>query len=577
MASEYADYFNGGNSMFPMSRELTMPTLSPTEVDNRGNFMFPIQDTRSIKAIDTGTANSGNATPMNQELSQHHTSKDFGYNGGPAGEFGQSKSLNATDNTPTNINQPPTGHPPPNAHQLEMLGRDASFSNNSQYDVGRTWNQSEGTNDYSRQSIDLDSGGVNTDISSNDLPGMTKEQFLARLNARWDHTPQTSRSSPDTANRVSRERSDKGWSPRSRHSQSPATTRTSQKAHSIVESTRKCSTSGQLSTAENADIVDLFGSSQSTVSDVSESQRKRRRVEEGSIVNQLSDNDGPDYGESNIGFGTGNQTSTSPPHWRPRSTQSSHSDSQLRRRPSGRENSIVTPPVLSPLPCSSTTRRNIGTGTAFNEIVKLRGMENYDAWSRAVRAAARKEGVWDMLTGQCMLPTPLPPNPSVAEQQEYQDNSVYWNNKKDLALGGLEGSLEEHIQESVDIQADECPRAVWLRLEQKYKPIENKMVYTLVQRLDNMSLKYYGSVERLAGELRQIQQKLESVKKSEGLPSWYFTIRFLHSLGMAYEEFVSGILATEAALVRDKEPGNELNFEQIVSRAILEEQRLTLR
>jgi len=211
-------------------------------------------------------------------------------------------------------------------------------------------------------------------------------------------------------------------------------------------------------------------------------------------------------------------------------------------------------------------RRNIGTGTAFNGLVKLRGTENYPEWSRAIRAAARKEGVWDIMTGQCVSPEPLRANATLAEQQEHQDNVVYWTNKTELALGGLEGSLEDHIQAPVD--NIECPRTMWLKLERDYKPTEDKALYTLIQRLDNISLKSCGNVERLATELRQIQDRIDHLKKNETLPGWYFVLRFLHSLGSAYEEFITNVLFDA-----HKDQEREFSFEHIVAQAIAEEQR----
>lgn len=213
-------------------------------------------------------------------------------------------------------------------------------------------------------------------------------------------------------------------------------------------------------------------------------------------------------------------------------------------------------------------RRNIGTGTAFNGLVKLRGRENYLEWARAIRAAARKEGVWDVMTGTCGPPKPINPRASLAEQQEYQDDILYWSNKTELALGGLEGSLEDHIQASVD--NIECPRKMWLILEQNYKPRESKDLYNLIQRLDNISLDDCGNVERLATELRQIQGRVGQLKSSESLPSWYFAFRFLHSLGSAYEDFTTKVLMEVHA-----NQEQDISFEQIVSQAIVEERRRT--
>ncbi|KAH8797724.1 hypothetical protein F5884DRAFT_150637 [Xylogone sp. PMI_703] len=242
-----------------------------------------------------------------------------------------------------------------------------------------------------------------------------------------------------------------------------------------------------------------------------------------------------------------------------------------------RQHSISNEGLLSPMsfkslsPCTSSMRRNIGNGMAFNGIVKLRGKENYQEWYRAVRAAARKEGVWDMLTGDCSRPHPPGPGASLAEQQEYHDNIVYWNSKSELALGGIEGSLEKSAQASVD--NIECPRAMWLKLERDYNPLGTKVLYDLMQKLDTLNLS--GDVEKLADDLRELKKRIDTQREADALPHWYYTIRFLRSLAPAYEEFVSSMMDRDAASGDDKHRFTELTFEQVVSKAMAEEQRHT--
>lgn len=214
-------------------------------------------------------------------------------------------------------------------------------------------------------------------------------------------------------------------------------------------------------------------------------------------------------------------------------------------------------------------RRNIGSGTAFQGIIKLQGASNYQDWVRAIRAAARKEGVWDMMTGLCQKPCPPKPGSSLAVQQRYHDDIVYWSNKSELALGGLEGSLSEAIQEYVD--NIECARAIWLRLEQKFKPVESKTVYNAVQELSSLSLRNTGGVEDLANKLRLSREKLNSLTRDALLPEWYFSVRFMLSLGHDYEDLISSVLSVESNFA-DNDAST--SFERIVARAMSEERRL---
>ncbi|KAK7968728.1 hypothetical protein PG988_007801 [Apiospora saccharicola] len=61
---------------------------------------------------------------------------------------------------------------------------------------------------------------------------------------------------------------------------------------------------------------------------------------------------------------------------------------------------------------------------------------------------------------------------TAAALQEYNDDLTYWNNKRDLALGGIDGSLAESVQAMADDV--ECAHGLWLRLEQVFKPSEQR-------------------------------------------------------------------------------------------------------
>lgn len=143
--------------------------------------------------------------------------------------------------------------------------------------------------------------------------------------------------------------------------------------------------------------------------------------------------------------------------------------------------------MYEPSPCNSAMRRTVGNGLSFQGITKLRGAENYEEWVRAVRAAARKEGVWDMMTGACERPcSPPRPGASTAALQDYNDDLTYWENKRDLALGGIEGSLAESVQPMAD--GIKCALALWRKLEQVFKPSEQKSLYSTMQKLESLSL-----------------------------------------------------------------------------------------
>ncbi|KAH6710544.1 hypothetical protein BKA61DRAFT_611901 [Leptodontidium sp. MPI-SDFR-AT-0119] len=221
-------------------------------------------------------------------------------------------------------------------------------------------------------------------------------------------------------------------------------------------------------------------------------------------------------------------------------------------------------------PCGTTNRRIIGNGAAFNAVSPLRGTENYLEWARAIRVAARKEGVWGTICGSCVKPK-LKAFASAAEQHQYQEDVSYWANMNDLALGGLEGSLEKDLQVSVDHIA--CSREMWLKLERDYSPTDSRILYGLVERLDGISWDAYDGVEKIASEILSVLKQMAILKQTQKLPEWYFSMRFLHSLGPAYSEFVSDIIASKGVLTHEGMVGGALSFQQVVAEALSEERR----
>jgi len=80
-------------------------------------------------------------------------------------------------------------------------------------------------------------------------------------------------------------------------------------------------------------------------------------------------------------------------------------------------------------------------------------------------------------------------------------------------------------------------------------------------------------VEKLASDMRHLQKRLDSLVKSEKLPHWYFSVRFLLSLGPQFDDFVTNILSSEANFMHE---GGQGSFERVVSKAAAEEKRLAL-
>ncbi|TAQ89194.1 hypothetical protein B7494_g2489 [Chlorociboria aeruginascens] len=244
-----------------------------------------------------------------------------------------------------------------------------------------------------------------------------------------------------------------------------------------------------------------------------------------------------------------------------------------RRSPIGESVQLPSPEIsVFGSPCTTKERRRVGNGLAFHNIVKLVGSENYAEWVRAVRAAARKEAVWDIMTGECSGPEALRSDATAAQHLAYQDDLAYFHNKNDLALGALEGSLEQNVQLFVDNYTS--AREMWLKLEQDFKPKGDKLLFGQLCSLERLSLKTCGDVANIADGIKHFEKRISSIKGYERLPAWFFSFRFLSCLGPRYNNFVSNLLATHAFASSNSCSGRPLTFDQIVLMALEEEQRV---
>ena len=555
--------FGNGPNLYPELREYPLSGPSPADVGNDPNFMPTSNEAEagSYKSLPPGTR----------------------------GDYIQGATLHTTSNGVGDRTRLIAGTAMPDT--LDLTSSRTTLVSSDSGDRGRESPQSQmgnqnggaGTRDNSHMQIDTDHDFIDSDDApTHGFAVLTDDH--SNLGSKWQKNHQI-QGSTEHGNGFSEYSNDAHW-PRGRIGESGQNqSRMPRPASSTTRSSSTFEfTPGYDKNISSDESVTFVFGNQSAASGSPNAIQKRRRLELGQSEQQNFDHDAENHRTRDYRFDSESsrasvQSVNSQP--RPESQpsvrsvqstllQNNHPISKWPERSSSGEGgplSSVRSKQISP--CNSSMRRNVGNGAAFNGIVKLRGRENYQEWFRAIRAAARKEGVWDMLTGGCSRPEPLDPDATVAEQRDYQDNMVYWTNKSDLALGGIEGSLEDHIQASLD--CIDCPRAVWLKLERDYNPRGAKVLYDLVQKLDSLTL-MDGSVEKLADGLRELKNKIDTQKGAEALPAWYYSIRFLRSLTPAYKDLISSIMDRDAVLGDEKHQIRELAFEQIVSRAIAEEQ-----
>ncbi|KXJ87201.1 hypothetical protein Micbo1qcDRAFT_236424 [Microdochium bolleyi] len=225
-------------------------------------------------------------------------------------------------------------------------------------------------------------------------------------------------------------------------------------------------------------------------------------------------------------------------------------------------------PVLNQ--CSSSMRRKIGTGASFQALPTLTGPENYSSWVRAIRAAARKEGVWDMMTGVCERPSTPRPDASPTSKQRHNDDMTYWLNKRELALGAIEGSLADDLQ--ARIENIECAREVWLTLERECKVSKEQALLDAIKRLRNLSGEAsVGGIERLACRIQELRADMQCITALPQVPEWYFAVQFLISLPPVFDGLVSSVTSLSPCTI---DLGSDGSLEQVVALAKAEEKRI---
>jgi hypothetical protein len=190
--------------------------------------------------------------------------------------------------------------------------------------------------------------------------------------------------------------------------------------------------------------------------------------------------------------------------------------------------------------------RILGNGVSFNNLVKLKDSNNYIEWASSIRAAARKEGVWHIITGHCTKPREPSGSFSPEQRRIYSEDLLFWMDKNDLALGGLEGSLESNVRLSTDDGSFENARELWLALEKKFKPQSKVNLYHLLMTLGRITLDdFSGSISKFADEIEGIRQHImRSTPATETLPAWFFTFTFIRGLGERFLPFIHDILTT---------------------------------
>lgn len=215
--------------------------------------------------------------------------------------------------------------------------------------------------------------------------------------------------------------------------------------------------------------------------------------------------------------------------------------------------------------------RTLGNGLFFNSVTKLSSSGNYAEWASSFRAAARKEGVWYLITGHCKKPSEPSGDCSHEQREVYYEDLLHWANKNDLALGGLEGSLEADVRLTLDHEGFDHARELWLALEKMFKPPSKLDLFQLLARIETIKLDdFNGNIARFANEIRRIRQDVTKyVPAAEALPAWYFTFAFIRGLGDLFLPLVHDLLSNSD----DSQGLLACSFESAVLQALEVDQR----
>ncbi|KAF2482167.1 hypothetical protein BDY17DRAFT_178903 [Neohortaea acidophila] len=205
---------------------------------------------------------------------------------------------------------------------------------------------------------------------------------------------------------------------------------------------------------------------------------------------------------------------------------------------------------------------SLGSGLHFRAVGRLNST-NWDSWSRRMREAMMKEGVYNLVMGN--------------EPEDH--HTPNGQAKIRHALLGIQNQLSDALFS--DVGEMPSPKRLWgyLQTESNRFPVRssnlsvNAELRSIVKWLNSITLENCTDVNEYEQRISGCATQLKHLDAAFELPEWYYTTRFLMNLGPDYEEFAFNLLQTANLGVAREYVGPPMSLKQVAQKTREEEAR----
>ena len=211
----------------------------------------------------------------------------------------------------------------------------------------------------------------------------------------------------------------------------------------------------------------------------------------------------------------------------------------------------------------------------LSSIPKLKGSENWEAWTKALESVARLNGVWNIFTGAMKQPI----EPDISEEDlnydikmdRFERQTERYLDTLQRSTGLMQMILEEGSESQLGSLKDAAPHTQLEFLKGQYEVTGYTAIHqALVKLWTHRSSADYASPTEFADEIKKAKTKLKDMGKD--LPDFLWMSIFLHGLGDGYQNLITQMLNINLGRV---EKGNQIQLllEYVVKQLIQRELR----
>lgn len=173
---------------------------------------------------------------------------------------------------------------------------------------------------------------------------------------------------------------------------------------------------------------------------------------------------------------------------------------------------------------------------------KLKGQENYQAWSKKMKSALKYSGLWKIVEeGIASFPDDLPidPAPSNTQVEAYNMKMKAWKDINNQASELIYSMCEDNPADAIEDETVAMNR--WAKLEGNYTDSGFVLRFTKLQELWSTTFSTSGnSIETYVANIRTKSKDLN--RMGAKIDDWILVALLLNNLDVKYKDFVHRLL-----------------------------------